>query len=329
MLKRLAITLVMVFILIVTASAAEITVTDITDVYASNGTRYFPVEISAMNDDGVKLLCKTFEVEPDVSPYELEEKNLVQNGTKYVLRDILQKQIPDGRQTKTVSQTVTVDSDSNKTDDILGLLQSTLTYSENGFTGELALDETSINTEATGTSSYHYAVTDTRTYSGLVRNDPALVTKTVQKNGVTLSLCDVKWSPGSDYDPNPASYTATATYKGSANGSKPDGFTATAVYSGEVMKTTPGNVIYTLVYAAEPEPVVLPEKLDLTLLWMCLGALLIISIAGAGIYFIILKAKRRPLREGGEETIISKRIHIPMALGHQDIGEDEDEDYDE
>jgi len=86
-------------------------------------------------------------------------------------------------------------------------------------------------------------VTDTREYPGLVRNDPYLIPKTVQKSGVTLELCDVNWSPGSDYDPSPASYTATASYKGSASGSRPSGYTATATYTGEVVKIVPGNIV--------------------------------------------------------------------------------------
>jgi len=200
-------------------------------------------------------------------------------------------------------------------------------YSENGYTGQLLLDEASISTEVDSTEGYRYAVTDTREYPGLVRNDPYLIPKTVQKSGVTLTLCDINWSPGSDYDPNPASYSATAFYKGSASGSRPSGYTVTATYTGEVVKTVPGNMVYTLVYAAKPiAPVELPEGINWTPVLFGLGAVVLVGGVGTSIIFLLRRRRQHavPVFVDGMEEIPKKRMRKPNMLSELEDDDEQD-----
>jgi len=343
MIKRFFPMLLAVLLLSVTAWTAEpelsqtelpegVTITDITERQSETGSdfalpQFYPTDIQTKTEDGVKLLLKTFEVGPDVPPSLLIEAGLTQNGVEYELRDILRNASPDGQERKTVSQNVTVESDSDKTKDILPLLPQSMDYSENGFTGQLMLDEASISTEVESTEGYRYAVTDTREYPGLVRNDPYLIPKTVQKSGVTLTLCDVNWSPGSDYDPNPASYSATAFYKGSASGSKPSGYTAAATYTGEVVKTVPGNMVYTFVYAAKPiVPVELPEEINIMPVLFGLGG---VVLAGGMVTVVVFLLRRRrqnavPAFADGIEEVPKKRMRKPNMLSELEDGDEQD-----
>ena len=305
---------------------ARFAVSDSEPVTSAEVTRtYYPTNIQQKTEDGVKLLLKTYEVEADASPTALIESGLTQNGVEYELRDILRNLSPDLQEKKNAEQIVTVESDSDKTKDIIALLPESMDYSENGFTGQLLLDESSINTEVESTEGYRYAVTDTREYPGLIRNDPYLIPKTVQKNGVTLSLCDVNWAPGSDYDPNPASYSATAAYKGFANGSKPSGYTATASYTGEVVKAVPGNATYTLVYAAKPVPI-LPESSGWTPLLFGMGGVLLVGGIGTGILFLLRRRRENeaPAFAEGVEDVPKKRMRKPNLLAELEDDDEQD-----
>ena len=334
MIKRLFPTLLAVLMLTTTAFAAEpdlpdgVTITDITERQSETEyalPQFYPSDIQQKTEDGVKLLLKIYEVEADVSLTALIESGLTQNGVEYELRDILRNVSPDTQEKKTAEQVVAVESDSDKTKDIVALLPESMDYSENGFTGQLLLDESSINTVVESTEGYRYAVTDTREYPGLIRNDPYLIPKTVQKNGVTLSLCDVNWSPGSDYDPGPVSYSAAATYKGFASGSKPSGYTATANYTGEVVKAVPGNVTYTLVYAAKPVPI-LPESFNWTPVLFGLGGVVLVGGIATGILFLLRRRRQEaaPAFAEGVEDIPKKRMRKPNLLAELEDDDEQD-----
>ena len=286
---------------------------------------FYPIDVQTKIDKGVALLIKTFEVGPDVSPDQLVEPGLAQNGVEYELRDIQRTVSPDLQEVKPASQDFIISSSSDKQEDILPLLPDSIAYAKDGFAGQLPLDESSIRTEVESTESYRYTVTDTREYRGLFRNDPYLIPKTIQSGGVALTLSDIKWSPGSDIDPNPISYSATAYYRGTASGSRPIGFTASARYSGEVVKSLPGNVIYTIVYAEKLVPL-LDEPVSgvgWTLVLSALGAALFISVIGTAAMFAL---RRRSVPAYADETpdIPQKRMRIPNMLN-----ELEDDEYEQ
>ena len=248
---------------------ATITVTDITP-YISNfdgaipadGTLpdILPLDVQIKTEDGINLLVKTYEVPPDTDLNLLIEQRPERGGVEYTLREVLKQTMPSGSDGREASQTVSVSAPSDKREDILPLLPESLEYDADGYAGLLLLDEGSISTEVESTKGYTYTVSDTKEYYGLDRNDPYLVPKTMEKNGISYSLADIKWSGGNENSPS-SIYTATALYTGKATGQTADGYLITASYTGQVQKEVPGNVLYTIIYEPIMAPVI-PDDFD-------------------------------------------------------------------
>ena len=239
----------------------EVSIIDITeDTLPEPSGDYLPTKIWVEEEDGTHLLKKTFVVDAGVSPSELMEGSISRRGISYQYLEMVKEELPGSTETKTVSQKETISTGSKDQAAIAAQAEQTIPYEQDGFKGELVLDTAGITAEESGRQSYSYTINDSREYTGLASNDPYLIPKEVTKNGVTLAINDIQWTPTGvkpDGSGQPASYTATASYSGKGWGSKVTGYTATLPYSGEVTKEIPGKVQYTLVY--EEIPPELPE----------------------------------------------------------------------
>ena len=262
MLKKLIAALFIVLALTTTAYAAEppstqiadnmsITITNITEQQSGDEfalPQFYPSDIQTKTEQGIKLLIKTFDVPHDTLPHVLVEESVERNGIEYKPRDILQN--------------VTASAKSDKQADILPLLPESITYNADGYIGRLTANLETLTASVESETGYAYTLRDSREFANLDRNDPYLIPKTVSKNGVTLSLSDIKWYGGSE-NYVPSSYSATANYCGTVYGRKPSEYLAAVQYSGTVQREIPGNVVYSIVYAEVPKPVVvLPESFD-------------------------------------------------------------------
>lgn len=246
------------------AESPEVSIIDITeDMLPEPSGDYLPTKIWVEEEDGTHLLKKTFVVDASVSPADLMEGSITRRGISYQYLEMVKEELPGSTETKTVSQKETISTGSKDQAAIAAQAEQTIPYEQDGFSGTLTLDTAGITAEESGRQSYSYGVNDTREYTGLASNDPYLVPKEVNKDGVTLALNDIQWTPTGvkpDGSGQPASYTATASYSGKGWGSKVTGYTATLPYSGEVTKEIPGKVQYTLVY--EEIPPELPEPVQ-------------------------------------------------------------------
>ena len=139
---------------------------------------HYPVSVQTAEEGGVQLLVKTFLVSEDTDPQTLVEKDLTHRGVAYEATDILRQEQPVETEKKAVSQTMTLESETDKMENILPLLKSTMDYRADGFSGTLILDRDSIQTKETGTSNYSYQLKETKEYTGLDRNDPYYIPKT-------------------------------------------------------------------------------------------------------------------------------------------------------
>ena len=281
----------------------------------------YPVSVQTAEEGGVRLLVKTFLVPEDTDPQTLVEKNLTRRGVAYEATDILRQEQPGETEKKTVSQTMTLESETDKMEDIFPLLKSTMDYQKDGFSGTLTLDRDSIHTKETGTSNYSYQLKETKEYTGLDRSDPYYIPKTTEKNGITLSLADVKWTPmasGAENSEVPSLFRATALYTGTAWGSKADGYTVTAEYTGEVSRMTKGQVLYSIVYEE-----VLPEKAPFP--WRTTGSVIlavgIAASAGVGLFYLVLfRKKRKAGKVPGDPYADRPKMHRPEMLQVMDRG---------
>lgn len=243
---------------------ASISITDITpreeqeqedETESSFQTGYYPIAIETAEDAGARLLVKTFLVPEGTDPQALVEESLTRRGITYQVSDILLRELEGDSQTKPVTKTVTTPAETDDTEELLTLLSPTLEYGEDGYAGTLFLDPSSISAKAADTTSYSYTLKDTREYTGLDRNDPYYIPKSAEKNGVTLTLADVQWTPMASAGDNsevPSLYKATAVYAGAAWGSKADGYLVTASYTGEATKTEEGQKMVSIVYEETP-----------------------------------------------------------------------------
>lgn len=306
-----------------------ITITDITpredetdeqkEKQSANGFKvgsYYPVEIQTAEDNGYQLLVKTFIVPQGVSPEALIEEALIRRGVQYQVSDVLRRELEGSSETKTVSETVTMPAESDEKDELLALFDADMAYSEDGFSGTLLLNEHSITAEATDTEGYSYTLKDVKEYTGLERNDPYYVPKTAEKYGVTLQLADIEWTPmasGSDNSDTPSLFKATATYTGTAWGTKETDFLATATYSGEVSRGTAGEVVYSIIYEEIPTVVELPDTSFLAdfdwgiVIWVIIAA----GLAAAG--YLAVKWLLCKRRENAEEREVERMRNAPYA----------------
>ena len=294
-----------------------ITITDITpredeenEQKAEQKTNYkvgnfYPIEIQTAEEDGTRLLVKTFLVPQGTDPAALVEEGLTRRGVEYQVSDILRRELAGESESKTVTETITMPAETDDGEELLALFTGSIPYSQDGFTGTLTLEPESIKTKAADTEGYSYTLKDTKEFSGLDRSDPYYIPKTSQKNGVILHLADVQWEPMASAAENsevPSLFSATATYTGTGWGSKASGYLATASYSGEVTKTESGEQMISIVYeeaAAPPaESAIDWAAILLPVLGILLGAGLLAG-GWCGARWILRKRKegaREPVR---------------------------------
>ena len=93
------------------------------------------------------------------------------------------------------------------------------------------------------------------------RLSTSYIDKTVVKDGRTLSLSNVTWSVESTAlvgdELVPATYSAVATYSGSASSTVATGYITTAEYKGTVVSSGVSSILYTVTYLGTE---ILPEE---------------------------------------------------------------------
>lgn len=175
-------------------------------------------------------------------------------GRTYTLLDILKNDQTE-TDTKEHIEVITRDMDTKDMAEIIQLLEPELEITtEDGYTGVLVPDYTSIQVEAAGYKTSSRTVSTTRTYPNLSNADVSLIPKTVEDGGRTLTLADVQWQEAATdqmdgYD-LAIHYNATATYTGTATSKYATGYTVTADYKGEITRTDCDTVIYTAIFAS-------------------------------------------------------------------------------
>ena len=144
-LKRLALSLLLVLSITVTAMAAEV-----------------PVSLVVENLNGQQRIVKTYELPPGTDPETLKEPSFEYDGFTYTWA-YTTKEEHTFLETKAVTEKVTVETVKKDLNVVLEQLAPSIPYDDGEFSGELTLDHTTITTEAAGYTTKSGKVTATKT----------------------------------------------------------------------------------------------------------------------------------------------------------------------
>ena len=264
-----------------------------------------PENLVVENLNGQQRITKTYVLPPDTDPEILKEPSFDYDGFTYTWA-FTTKEEHTFLESKTATQTVTVETAKKDLNTILEQLAPTLPYDDGEYTGELALDHTTLSTVASGYTTQRGSITATKTIGPLDRNDMSYIPATTTKNGRTLSLVNVDWQViGSDVVGDmmaPCSYQAVATYSAATSSQVATGYVTTAEYKGEVVAEGVENITYTVVYVgselvpAEPDPTEPVERaypsffLPMAVIG---GVLLLAALAALGVFGVRLFRHRK------------------------------------
>ena len=236
-LKALVLALVLSFAMTTSALASEV-----------------PDHLVVENLNGQQRIVKTYVLPPEKDPETLKEPSFDYDGFTYTWA-FTTKDEHAFLESKSVTDTVTVETASNNLDKILAELAPSIPYDDGEYSGELALDHTTLSTVAAGYTTKYGTVTATKTIGPVDRNDMSYVPATTIKNGMTLKLSGVTWQiAGTDLVGDtlmPSSYQAVATYSASTSSKVATGYVTTAEYKGEVTASGVDKITYTVVYVGE------------------------------------------------------------------------------
>ena len=213
----------------------------------------YPAEVRASEENGVARLEKVYYLTTRDDPAAIPTEDFDREGRHYTLLDVLKTDMSE-TDVKDYAEVITLDSDTKDVGEIIKTLEPELeVVTEDGYNGILKPDYTTITVEAAGYKTSSWTVSAKRTYPNLSDADIALLPKSIEDNGRTLTLDDVDWQNAStdyvDGDPLAVRYTAVATYTGTATSRKVTGYTVTVDYTGEVSKTSCDTVVYTAVFS--------------------------------------------------------------------------------
>lgn len=210
-----------------------------------------PTDTVIQNLNGSQQAIKTYTIPPDQDPAILIEEPFELEGFLYTFANITKTENPV-EETKKHTEVITIETAKKDLSVILEHLEPTIEYDDGVFKGTLALDHTSIATEAAGYTTKSYTVTETKTIGQLDRNDMSYVPATTVKDGRTLSLANVEWQvTGTDLVGEtliPSSYQAIATYSAKASYKAATGYITTAEYVGDVTHEGTESITYVLTY---------------------------------------------------------------------------------
>ena len=255
-------------------------------------TELYPHEVIASEQSGVPYIEKVYTLTAADDPNQIPTVDFERAGHAYTLADMLKKDNTT-EERRQHTEPISIESVTNDMEQILLMLEPKWQFStEDGFSGTLALDHTTIEVEAAGYSNRSYTISATRTYPNLSDADLSLVPKTVEENGRTLTLANVDWQ--SDQTSGTLRYNATASYTGKASGKTATGYIVTAKYHGELVKTSCDEVIYTAVFIGKPLEPAAEAGTATGLPYHAIGIVgIILLFFGAVLYFARRKREKK------------------------------------
>ena len=216
-----------------------------------------PTAVTVQNLNGSQQCVKTFILPPSADPQSIIETPFDHEGYTYTYSTII-KEEHHSKDKRVQEEVVVIETAKKDLSVVLAHLSPTIDYVDDGYTGKLALDHTTITTEAAGYTNKSYTVTETKEIGNLPSNDLSYLPSTASKEGKVLSLASVDWQVQATSLVGdllvPSQYKAVATYSSKASYSAATGYLTTATYLGEVSKNDVENITYTITYLGQKIP---------------------------------------------------------------------------
>lgn len=289
---------------------------------SASAASYVADDINYQNLNGQQQAIMVYTLLPDQQPEDLIEQDFEYDGYLYAYSGMT-KQEQIFNEEKLHTETITVNTGSKDLKDILAELKPTIEFDDGTSQGILALDHETIKTEAAGYKTSSYTVTATKNFTGLASNDSSLIDPTAVKNGRTLSLSNITWSVESTALVGdalvPATYSAVATYSGTASSTVATGYITTAEYTGKVTASGISSIKYTVTYIGTP---VLVEEPDTEISApMAIGGLIVIAVLCGGVLFLILRFRKNTTvyKSTGEDNEYDKCGKLSLKVRNPEL----------
>ena len=220
---------------------------------------YYPISVEEYTYGPLDELRidKVYQLSLDDDPGGITTEDFVRGGRLYYLLDMTKKD-EVGVDTKPYVHTITQASDTGSMEAVLQQLDAEMEVTtEDGYTGTLHLDHTTVQVTTDGYATKTGTVSASRSYPNLSEADTSLIPKSIEDKGRTLTLADVQWSDSTQVDGEGGAvvrYTATAKYTGTTSSKYATGYTVSANYTGEVAKTGCDVVTYTATFGSVEAP---------------------------------------------------------------------------
>jgi len=221
-----------------------------------NPSAFYPIKVEEYLEGESPRIRKVYQLALSDDPAQIPTEDFERDGRLYFLLDMTREDSV-GVVTRPHIETITAKSDTNDIQKVLAQLDAEIDVAtEDAYTGTLRLDHTSVKVTADGYATKTKSLAATRTYPNLSEADLSLIPKTIEENGKTLELADVKWDSSlqTAAEGTVTRYSATASYAGTSSYQYATGYTVTANYSGNVARTDCETVTYTAIFGSMPIP---------------------------------------------------------------------------
>ena len=156
---------------------------------------YRPVKVESYtwgDFDEIRIM-RTYQLSPVDDPAGIPTQDFEDHGWVYHMVEMTSEE-QVGTDSRQITRTVTKSSDTDNTEKILRKLDAAMDVTtDDGYSGTLRLDHTSVSVEAAGYATRNDSVSAVRVYPDLEDADLSLIPKTIEEGGRALTLDDVQW----------------------------------------------------------------------------------------------------------------------------------------
>jgi hypothetical protein len=235
------------------------------NLYANESTNLFPSRVEEQDiENGRRRIIRSYELSENEDPQNIRTDSFERDGFHFTLSEIMRNTTNEIDQKEHI-EIVTINTPTQNLNQILEQLPEYIEYENDGYTGTLTLDLSTVYTTVAGTRTENFTSRQERTFPNLSSPDTSLIPRTINVGGSTYNLSDVNWSNSSttpiDFTQVTSTVTATAIYTRQGSRNVITGYVTTAQFTGNISKVSQGYDIYTAIFDGEP---LIPEFTELT-----------------------------------------------------------------